>query len=77
MLGPVDVGRPQVRHQELLAAGNVQGQEAVVVVIAVEEAAFLIAVHGVVGGVEVQHQFLGRRGVGGDERLHQRLGHPD
>ena len=43
------------------------------VVVAVEEAALLLAVHRVVGGVEVEDEFLGRRIEGGDEARHQDL----
>ena len=56
----VDLRRPQVGDQQLLAAEDVQRQEAVVVVIAVEEPPFLLAVHQIVGGVEVEHQFFRR-----------------
>ena len=60
MLGGVDLAGPQVGRQQLVAAEDVQRQEAVVVVVAVEEAPLLVAVHGVVGGVEVEDQVLRR-----------------
>ena len=60
MLGPIDAAGPQQRAQQLLAAEHVQRQVAVAVVVAVEEAPLLLTVQRVVGGVEVQHQFLGR-----------------
>ena len=47
------------------------------IVVAVEEAALLLAVHGVVGGVEVEDQVLGRLGMGGDELIDQDLGDAD
>ena len=75
--GRVDVGGAQIGHQQLAAAEDVEGQEAVLVVVAVEEAADLVTVDGIVGGVEVQDQFLGGRVVGGDEGLHDNLGHRD
>ena len=71
--GAVDVRRPQVTDQQPIAAKDVERQEAVVVVIAVEEAALLAAMDGIVGGIEVEHQFLWRRVERGDEILHHRL----
>ena len=38
-----------------------------------EEASFLLAVQGVVGGIEVQHQLFGRGLEAGDELIHQHL----
>jgi len=71
MLRTVDAAGAQVRAQQLLATEHVQRQVAVAVVVAVEEAALLLAVQRVVGGIEVQHQFL-RRGVeAGDELIDQ------
>jgi hypothetical protein len=61
MLGPVNVAGPQIGHQQLRVAKHIERQEAVVAIVAVEETAFLLAVHRVIGGVEVQHQLLGRR----------------
>ena len=49
MLGSVDLGRAQVGHEQLLAAEHVQRQEAVVVVIAEEEAAFLRPMDRIIG----------------------------
>jgi hypothetical protein len=71
VLCAVDAAGPQVRAQQLLAAEHVQRQVAVAVVVAVEEAALLLAVQRVVGGVEVQHQFLGRDLEAGNELLDQ------
>lgn len=53
--------------QQVLAAEHIQWQIAVAVVIAMKEAAFLLAVQRVVGGVEVQHEFFGRALEAGDE----------
>jgi hypothetical protein len=73
--GRVAVGGAQVGDQQLVAAEDVQGQEAVVVVVAVEEPPLLVAVNRRVGGVEVQHQALGGLLERGDELLDQSLGH--
>ena len=58
MPGRVDVAAAQVRHQQVAAAEHVQRQVAVMIVVAVEEASFLLPVQRHVGGVEVQHQTL-------------------
>ena len=47
------------------------------IVVAVEESPLLVAVDGVVGGVEVEDQVLGRLGVSGDELIDQDLGARD
>ena len=73
MLGLIDVRRPQVADQQLIAAEDIERQKAVVVIIAVEKATLLAAVHRIVRTIEVQHQFLRRVLSGSDEALHQRL----
>jgi hypothetical protein len=57
VLGAIDLGGPQIRHQQLLAAEHVKRQIAVAVVVTVEEPSLLLAVHRIVGGIEVQDQF--------------------
>ena len=69
----IDVRRAKVRDQELAAAKRIQRQKAVPVVVPVEEAPVLMAVHRVVGRVEVNHQLARRAPVRGDELLHQDL----
>ena len=69
----IDVRRAKVGDQQLPAAKRVQRQEAVPVVISVEEAPGLMAVNGVVGRVEVNHQLARRATVRGDELLDQDL----
>ena len=73
MFRRVDVGRAQIGDQEVIAGEDIERQEAVVVVVAVKEAPFLVAVHRVVGGIEVEHDLRGRLIEGGDEDLHQDL----
>ncbi len=51
----VDVRAPQFCRQQLPAAEHVERQITVTVIIAVEEAAFLVAVQGIVGGIEIEH----------------------
>jgi hypothetical protein len=45
--------------------------------IALEEAALLVAVYGVVGGVEVEGQVRRTRGVGGEELIEESRGDAD
>src|SRR5271165_488592 len=56
----VDVGSAKLRRQQMAAAEHIKRQIAVAVVIAVEEAALLMAVQRVVGGVEIEDDLLGR-----------------
>jgi hypothetical protein len=51
----VDIRGPQPRTQQLVSAENVQRQIAVVVVVAMEEARFLLPVQRGVGGVHIQN----------------------
>jgi hypothetical protein len=67
----VDVGFAQPRAEHMFAAGDVQRQVAIVAVIAVEEASFLMTRQRIVGGVEVEPKRLRRRIMGADEVLHQ------
>ena len=52
----------------MIAAENVQRKKAILLVVAVEEAAQLMAVDRVIGGVEVQHDPIRRHGVGLEEQ---------
>ena len=61
MLGLVDVGPAQMGDQQMIAGKDVERQEAVVVVVAVEEAPFLTAVRRIVGRVEVNTISVGGR----------------
>ena len=54
--GGIGAARPEQGEERASATGDVQRQEAVVVVVAVEGPALLAAVHLVVGRVDVQHQ---------------------
>ena len=67
----IDVGFAQLRRQEMAAAEHVKRQVAVAVVIAVEEAAFLMAVQRVVGGVEIEDDLLRRAAMGLEEQIDQ------
>ena len=65
----VDVGLAKLRRQQMAAAEHVERQIAVAVVIALEEAALLMAVQRVVGGVEVEDDLLRRAAM----RLHEKV----
>ena len=67
----VDIGAPELRRQEMVAAEDIEGQVAVAVVIAVEEPPLLAPVQGVVCGVEVQHQPLRHILVGVEKQVYE------
>ena len=71
--GRVTVTGAQHTRQHVLAGEDVQRQVAVVVVVGVEVAAFLLTVQWHVSGIDIEHQFLGRLDVAGDELPHQHL----
>jgi len=73
--GGIAIGSAQVGHQELITAEDVQRQETIVIVIAVEEASLLMAVDRIVRSVKVQDKAFGRRLERGDESLHEDFGH--
>ncbi len=73
VFGAVDVRGPQVADQKLIATEHIKRQETVVVVIGQKETALLMAVNRIVGGVEVEDQFVGRVFARGDEGLYQDL----
>jgi hypothetical protein len=62
-----------VSAQQLLAAKYVQRKIAVRTVVAMEEAALLLAIQWVVGGIKIQHELLGSGLEAGDELIHQHL----
>jgi hypothetical protein len=57
----IDVGRPQLRRQQVTSAEDVQRQIAVAVVIAVKEPPFLMPMQRIVRGIEINDDFPGRR----------------
>ena len=69
MFGPVDVAGTQVTDQKLFSTENVERQKAVMVIVAMKEAPFLLAVDSVIGGIEIQDEFIGcgSRAVSYDE----------
>ena len=67
----IDVGASELGRQQVPAAEDVQRQIAVALVIAMEEPAFLMAVHQIVGGIQVEHDLPRRPGVRLDEQIHQ------
>ena len=49
----------QIAHQQMAATEDIQREVAVVIVIAVKELAGLLAVHGNIVVIKVQHDLLG------------------
>jgi len=69
-MGRIAIGRAQVADQQLLVTEDVEREEAVPVVEAGKKTpAELLAVHRVVGGVEVEDQALLRRSPEGADEL--------
>ncbi len=64
--GRINVGRPQPSAHHVLADEDVQRQVAGVAVIAVKEAAFLLAVHWIIGGVYIRQDAIGLSVLGLD-----------
>ena len=71
--GGVDVGLPQLGAEQVLPAEDVERQVAVAIIVAVEEAAFLVAVDRIVGGVQVQDDRLGRLAPTIQEKLYEKV----
>src|SRR6266571_9441372 len=61
--GSIAVGRTQTRTQQMLPAKNVERQIAIVVVVPMEEAAFLVSVQRHIGRVEIENDFFRSLGV--------------
>ena len=69
------VARPQLGAEQVISAEDVQGQVAVVVVVAVKEPSRLLAVQGNVRGVEIQDDTRGRLLVGLQEQVEEQVPH--
>ena len=67
----VDVRRPQFRRQKMLSAKSVEWKVAVVLKVAVEESAFLLAVQNIVRGVQVDYDLLWRGLVRLEKNIHE------
>ena len=73
MMGWITVAAAQVADQQMPATEDVQRQEAIVIVITVEEAPFLVTVQRGIRSVEVQYQSAGRLVMGFDKLVEQNL----
>ena len=73
VLGRIDPARAQITDPRLMATEDIPGQETVVVVIAMKEAALLLPMYRIIGGVEVQDQTPRWTLVRGHERLDPHL----
>jgi hypothetical protein len=65
----IDVRAAQPGGQQMTAAEDVERQVAVAIVVAVEEAAFLVAMQRVVGGIEIEDDLFRRLLVGVEEEV--------
>ncbi len=61
VLGRVDLRGPEIADQQLIAAKDVKRQEAIVVIVAMEEPAFLMPMDRIIGRVEIQDELIRRR----------------
>lgn len=76
VLGGIALGGPQVRHQQLIAAEDIQRQKAIVIIVPMEESADLMAINRIIGRIEFQDQFLrGALPAGGNELFDKDPGH--
>lgn len=69
----VDVRALQLCRQQMPAAKHVKRQVAVAATVAVKEAALLVAVHRIVGGVEIEHNLARRLGVDVEKQIDKQL----
>jgi len=69
----IAVAAAQIADQQMATTEDIQRQEAIMIVITVKEAAFLIAMQWCVRGIKVQDQSTGRLVVGFDKLLEQQL----
>ena len=65
----VDAGAPELRREQVATAEDVKRQVAVAAIVTVEEAAFLMAVQRIVGGVQVKDDLLRRFGMRVEEEV--------
>lgn len=67
------ISGPEDRGKQVMSREGVEGEKTVFIVEAVEEAALLITVEGVVGGVEIDDDLVGRDGIGIQEGIDEEL----
>jgi hypothetical protein len=67
----IDIRWPQLRRHQLIAQEHIKRQVAVAIVVAVEKAAFLMAVQGIIGRVEIENNLFRRLLVRFDDQIDQ------
>ena len=67
MFGSVDLAPAKISHQRLAATMNIERHKKAESMVAVKEATLLLAVDGIVGGVEVQCDCRGNSCLRSDE----------
>ncbi len=70
---PIGLRWAKAGDRKMVAREYMERQKAIAVVAAVKETAFLVAVHRIIGGIEIRRQFLRRHLVAGDEGLDEDL----
>src|SRR5205807_9955364 len=69
----IQVRRPQLGEQQMLPAEHVERQIAVAVVIAVEEPSLLLAVHWIIGRVQVENDLPRSTPVRFQEQVYKQM----
>ncbi len=77
MLRSVDLRRAQIGTEQLRTAKDIKWKEAIVVIVAVKEAAFLVPVHLIVCRIKVEDDLLRGHRMRLDELIHQKGIHLD
>ena len=73
---PVALGGAQLGHYRHGSAEDIQRTETVVIIVAMEETSFLLAVNLVVGGIQIKNDTLGPLGQALDEVLDEEVFDP-
>jgi hypothetical protein len=69
----VDVGAPELGHQQVPATENVQRQVAVAIIVAMKEPTLLVPVDRIIGGIKIKDNPLGRLCVGLQEQIDEQI----
>src|SRR5690606_25974501 len=69
--GRVDIRWSQLGAQQMLPTKDIERQIAITTIVSMKESACLVAVQRIVGGIDVEHDFLRRCGGKLEERFHK------
>ena len=73
--GRVNVGWPQIGHQQLFPAKHIERQETIITIVTVKETSLLLPMHPVIGRIKIQDQLRGRWRKRSDELIDDQLMH--